>query len=305
MTKSSRQILLQLVALLLLFVCAPLGGAARGTAAAQATAGDEVVHFAIIGDMGTGSRRQRETAAAMVKVREERFPFSFVITVGDNIYGGEDPSDMQRKFVVPYKALLDAGVIFYASLGNHDDPSQRLYEPFNMNGERYYTFTKGPAQFFALDSTLMTPEQVQWFENELRQSTAPWKIAYMHHPLYSSGLRHGPLLTLRNAIEPILVKYGVQVVFAGHEHFYERYAPQQNVQHFITGAAGQLRLKNIRFTKETAAGYDTDNSFMLARIRGDEMYFESVSRRGWVIDSGVVDQRGGTRAVSPTPGPQQ
>jgi hypothetical protein len=146
----------------------------------------------------------------------------------------------------------------------------------------------------------MTPEQLQWFDEQLARSQSPWKIAYLHHPLYSSGIRHGPELVLRNALEPLLTKYGVQVMFAGHEHFYERLVPQKGVQHFITGAAGQLRLLNIRRGKETAAGYDTDNSFMVARIRGDEMYFESISRRGWIIDAGIVNRQGGTRAVAPT-----
>ena len=267
--------------------------------AAVAPAQDDTVHFAVIGDMGTGGRRQREVGAVMDKVRTERFPFTFVLTVGDNMYGSQTPAAFQRKFVRPYKALLDGGVKFYAALGNHDRPSQRDYEPFNMNGQRYYTFTKGPAQFFALDSTLMTREQVQWFEAELQRSQAPWKIAYMHHPLYSSGARHGPEVVLRQALEPLLVRYGVQVMFAGHEHFYERIVPQKGVQHFINGAGGQLRLFNIRATKDTAAGYDTDNSFMVARIRGDELYFETITRRGWSVDSGIVHRLGGTRTTAP------
>ena len=58
--------------------------------------------------------------------------------LGDNLYGKERPGDYADKFERPYKTLLDAGVKFYAALGNHDDPPQRFYKPFNMNGERYY-----------------------------------------------------------------------------------------------------------------------------------------------------------------------
>jgi len=93
-------------------------------------------------------------------------------------------------------------------------------------------------------------------------------------------------------------------MFAGHEHFYERLVPQQGVQHFTTGAGGQLRLLNIRRSKDTAAGYDTDNSFMVARIRGDELYFEAINRRGWIVDSGIVQRSGGTRTTAPSPGRQ-
>ena len=71
------------------------------------------------------------------------FPFDFVITLGDNIYGGSGANDFLTKFELPYKALLDAGVKFYASLGNHDGTEQSLYKPFNMGGRRYYTYKKG------------------------------------------------------------------------------------------------------------------------------------------------------------------
>jgi 3',5'-cyclic AMP phosphodiesterase CpdA len=265
-----------------------------------APAQDEVVHFAAIGDMGTGGDRQREVGGVMEKVRAERFPFTFVITLGDNLYGSQDAADFQRKFVVPYKALLDAKVMFFAALGNHDSPSQRTYELFNMNDQRYYTYTRGPAQFYALDSTTMNAEQLRWLEDELQRSTAPWKIAYLHHPLYSSGKRHGPSMVLRQALEPLLEKYRVQAVFAGHEHFYERHTPQKGVQHFISGAGGQLRLLNVNRTKDTAAAFDTDNSFMAVRIKGDELYFEAISRRGVTVDAGVIDRTRGTRPASTT-----
>jgi 3',5'-cyclic AMP phosphodiesterase CpdA len=286
----------------LLFVLGAAAVASRAPSAAVSVPVQDAIHFAIIGDMGTGGRAQLEVGATMDKVRRGRFPFNFVLTVGDNMYGAERARDYERKFTIPYKALLDEDVTFHASLGNHDDTTQRYYKPFNMNGDRYYTFRKGPARFFALDSTYMTPEQLRWLEKELADSDAPWKIAYMHHPLYSSGRRHGAELDLRRVIEPLLMKYKVQVMFTGHEHFYERYTPQNGVQHFITGAGGRLRLLNIKRTKDTAAGYDTDNSFMVARIRGDEMYFEAINRRGVVIDAGIVDRQGGTRPVPVTGG---
>src|SRR5688500_8249779 len=74
--------------------------------------------FAVLGDFGAGSSAQFQMAAEMARVHQ-RFPYELVITVGDNIYGSERPQDFQRKFEVPYKPLLDAGVKFYASLGNH------------------------------------------------------------------------------------------------------------------------------------------------------------------------------------------
>lgn len=252
------------------------------------------IRYAVIGDMGTGRRRQLETARMMTAVRD-RFPFTFAITVGDNMYGGQNPNDYEQKFVLPYKPLLDAGINFYGSLGNHDRPEQRFNKLLNMGGERYYTFIRGPVQFFALDSTLMTQAQLQWLERQLLESSATWKVAYFHHPLYSSGRRHGPSLALRGSLELIFAAHGVQVVFTGHEHFYERLTMQNGIQHFISGAGGQLRRGNIRRSTQTAAGFDQDNSFMVVEVSGDTMWFQSVSRGGEIVDSGAIDLKTGIK----------
>src|SRR6267142_852973 len=121
------------------------------------------VRFAVIGDTGTGDRPQNEVAQLLETYRKA-VKYEFVVMLGDNIYGGNHASDFRAKFEEPYKPLLDAGVKFYASLGNHDDPSERFYKPFNMNGERYYSFKPGSSsvRFFALDSNYMDDKQLFW-----------------------------------------------------------------------------------------------------------------------------------------------
>jgi 3',5'-cyclic AMP phosphodiesterase CpdA len=184
--------------------------------------------------------------------------------------------------------LLSAKVAFYAALGNHDDPTQRYYKPFNMDGERFYTFRKGDARFFVLDSNYMDQPQLKWLEEQLSRSTDRWKIAYFHHPLYSSGGRHGSEDDLRLLVEPILIKHGVDVVFAGHEHFYERVKPQKGIYYFTQGGSAKLRKGDIRKTALTAAGFDTDYSFMLAELGKEGMQFQVLSRAGKRVDSGVL-----------------
>jgi hypothetical protein len=248
------------------------------------------LHFAVIGDSGTGGRPQFELARVMEQYYK-MFRFEFVLMLGDNIYGRERESDYETKFEQPYKQLLDAGVKFYASLGNHDEPNQRFYKNFNMNGQRYYTFKpRDGVRFFALDSNYMDPEQVKWLEKELSSSGSEWKIAFFHHPLYASG-KHGSQNSLRKIIEPLFVKNGVNVVFAGHEHFYERIKPQNGIQHFVSGAAAKLRDSDIRPTGLTEKGFDRDLSFMLIEIAGDRMNFQVISRQGTTVDSGVVVRR--------------
>ena len=254
----------------------------------------DTLKFAVLGDFGTGSRGQVETGAEMARVHK-RFPFEFVITVGDNIYGSESSQDFVRKFEAPYKGLLDANVKFYASLGNHDAPKQQInYKLFNMDGKTYYTMhpSKESAKFFALDTTYLNPEQVQWIEKELEASRENWKIPYFHHPPYSSGERHGSQESIRKALEPLFLKYNVSVVFAGHDHFYERTKPQQGIVYFVVGSGGQLRRGNIAARSAlTEKGFDTDYAFLVAEIDGDDMYFNAISRTGAVIDSGKITRR--------------
>jgi len=144
-------------------------------------------HFAVIGDSGTGERPEYDVAERLAEFHQ-KFKFDTVLMMGDNMYGSQKPKDFVKKFEAPYKPLLDAGVKFYATLGNHDDPNQRSYKLFNMGGERYYTFKpRNGIRFFSLDSNYMDKEQLSWLEKELDSSGSDWKIAFFHHPLYSSG----------------------------------------------------------------------------------------------------------------------
>jgi predicted MPP superfamily phosphohydrolase len=278
----------------LTLICAIFSAAAISTLSAQDfrfPLAQDSARFAVIGDMGTGDAPQYQTAQKMIDSRVA-FPYDFVIMLGDNIYGGSKSKDFEQKFQVPYKPLLDAGVPFYACLGNHDNPNERLYKPFNMNGESYYTYKKGNVRFFVLDSNYMDPKQLAWLESQLKSSPASdWKICYFHHPLYSSGRFHGPATDVRQVLEPLLIKYGVNVVFSGHEHVYERVHPQHGIYYFTEGSSGELRVNNLNKTAVTDKGFDTDRTFMLVEIAGANMYFQTLSRTGAVIDSGIIPKQ--------------
>jgi 3',5'-cyclic AMP phosphodiesterase CpdA len=265
----------------------------------------DAVRFAVIGDMGTGEAPQYEVAQSMVQARHD-FPFDFVLTLGDNIYGGRTASDFERKFEVPYRPLLEKEVKFYASLGNHDNSNERFYKFFNMNGATYYTFKKGNVRFFALDSNYMDPKQLAWLETQLRDAGSDWKICFFHHPLYSSARAHGPATDLRLLLEPLFVKYRVDAVFSGHEHVYERIKPQKGIYYFIEGASGQLRRGNLNPSNITNKGFDTDRTFMLVAVAGDELYFQTITRSGVTVDSGTIrrtpaSSTAGTPAASRAP----
>lgn len=244
--------------------------------------------FAVIGDSGTGGRNAYEVAQRLVEYHQ-KFKFDVVVMLGDNMYGGQSPKDYKKKFEDPYKVLLDAGVKFYAALGNHDDSNQRSYKLFNMNGERFYSFKpRAGVRFFALDSNYMDKAQLAWLEKELEASGSDWKIAFFHHPLYSSGGKHGSDIELRAVLEPLFVKHEVSLVLAGHDHFYERIKPQRGITHFVIGGSAKLREGNIRRSDITAKAFDTDNSFAIMEIDGDVLHFQAISRTGKTIDTGSI-----------------
>jgi predicted phosphodiesterase len=252
---------------------------------------DGSVRFAVIGDTGTGTSKQRDIGDMMVRYHV-MFPFEFVLMMGDNLYGGEAPQDFNKKFAAPYKVLLDEKVKFYATLGNHDLPLQVNYANFNMNGKEYYRFKKGNVAFYSLNSNYMDKKQVQWLEDELSKDTSDWKVCFFHHPPYSSAKKHGSDSQLREVVEPIFLKYGVDVVLTGHDHVYERIKPQKGIYYFVSGAAGKLREGDVKESSPlTDKSFDRDMSFMLFEVAGDQLYFQAISRTGETIDSGVIARR--------------
>ena len=262
------------------------------------------VRFAVIGDSGRGDAAQNDVAQQMIAWRQ-KFPFDFVVMLGDNIYPPHVADDYVIKFEQPYRALLDAGVKFYAAIGNHDPSTELHYPTFNMEGRRYYSFRRNEqnlrglegagVRFFVLDSRSFDPDQLAWLHDALAKSRTDWKICYFHHPLYTSGRYGNAARVLRLVLEPILIDGDVDVVLSGHEHFYERIRPQHGISYFISGGAGSLREADIRRPSAImACGFDTDFHFLMMEISGDTLYFQAISRTGATIDAGSI-----TRAHAP------
>ena len=221
--------------------------------------------------------------------------------LGDNNYGDGSPESYLRRFEEPFKPLLDARIPFYAARGNHDVGPQWNYGLFHMEGRRYYTFERRSGlvppvagervQFYAVDTVDLDADQLVWLDRQLSESDADWKVVFQHHPLYTSG-RYGMSSSVhRRTLEQIFIEHQVDVVFAGHEHVYERLTPQNGVMYFVSGAAGSVRVGDLRPSANHAAGYDVDLSFMLVEIASDSLYFRAISRLGEILDQGRVRKR--------------
>lgn len=257
---------------------------------------EDKVRFAVIGDWGTGNNDEIATAKQMF-ASHQRVPLDFVLSAGDNIYPNGSGEYFGKKFEQPFQDLLKERVKFYAVLGNHDVVAGRQdqvqYPLFNMGGNNYYKIERGNglAEFFMLDSTDFGRTQTTWLESSLRASRAKWKIAVFHHPIYSSGKRHGSDLGLRKQLEPMFTRYGVQIAFSGHDHIYERTKPQQGIQYFVTGSGGKTRRGDVdqgSSIRETS--FDEDNHFMLIELDEKQVGFQAISETGVVVDSGSIKQ---------------
>ncbi|WP_253817033.1 metallophosphoesterase [Myxococcus xanthus] len=266
------------------------------------------VHFGVLGDFGTGSSDQKAVARSIQARRPE-----FIVSVGDNIYDSGTDAEFESNFLRPMGTLLSE-VPLFASLGNHEYVTNQgqpyldnLYLPSNnpKGTERYYSFDWGPVHFVALDSTCLLEitsadrctrtEQLDWLKQDLAASSAAWKIAYFHYPLWSSG-KYGSVESLRKRVAPILEAGGVDLVFTGHEHDYERTRPMKGDAEAAAGEAGITYLvvgsggASLRpFTREqpkwSVVRDAENNGFLEVRVQGERLSAQMVTPSGQVIDS--------------------
>jgi len=240
--------------------------------------------FALMGDSGSGDQSQQAVAQAMLTyfLTARRFPF--VLMLGDNLYD----DDYTNEFLVPYKPLLDRGVKFYAALGNHDRDLEIHFKPFNMSDVDRYSFDEGNARFAVLNSNHPAdPEQIKWLNGVFADAGDKWRIAFFHHPLYSSGQHAAESRdVIRPALEQALVNNRVNVVFSGHEHLYERVKPQHGIQYFVSGGGGRY-LYDYRPSEFDEVGL-SEHHFMVAQVAGDRLFFEAITHGQKLIDCGIV-----------------
>jgi Calcineurin-like phosphoesterase len=240
--------------------------------------------FAIMGDSGSGDVAQQQVADAMLTYFNTARHFPFVVMLGDNLYH----DDYQDEFLIPYKALLDRGVKFYATLGNHDRDLEQHFKPFNMGDKDHYSFDEGNARFVALNSNHPNDvAQIKWLDTVYNDAGDKWRIAFFHHPLYSSGIHSAEGRdVIRPAFEEPLVRNRVNVVLSGHEHLYERIRPQRGIYHFVSGGGGRS-LYDYKASDFDEVGA-SEHHFMVAQIAGDTMLFEAITHAQKVLDCGAI-----------------
>jgi hypothetical protein len=242
--------------------------------------------FVAFGDWGAGTPFQKEIASQLA-LQRQKSPFSAVLLLGDNFY----PDGNVKKYGKPYftdmyAPLIKSNVQFIVALGNHDRRGGFQDEQvkfFHMPGY-YYTVKKPDVQFFVLDTNFFAKDQVQqqWLEKALRDAKTPWKVVLGHHPIYSSG-EHGLNTELQKTLEPLLVKYIVDLYLAGHDHDYERFQPVQGVQHIVEGGGGAY-LRGLDKPLPGSLVRLKTHSFLDFSLTPDNLHMDVIDSQGHIID---------------------
>ena len=245
-----------------------------------------LLRFVALADTGFGNDGQYAVAKAMTCYAQAN-PFPLVLLAGDNIYNNGEIAKIGSVFEQPYQVLLKQGIKFYATLGNHDirtnnGAEEISYPDFNMQG-RYYTFAKESVQFFAIDTNSNADWKIQlnWLEENLARTQAPWKIVFGHHPVYSSGV-HGGSQQLVKLLTPLFARYGVQLYISGHDHNYERTHRLQGTTYLVCGAGAKTRL----------VGSSSRTAFSAAKLSFAtfEIYSNRLEVKGIDVEGKIFDQ---------------
>jgi Calcineurin-like phosphoesterase len=202
-------------------------------------AGKTTFELMVIGDFGTGSDDEHAVADAMLDWHKE-FGADAIVTTGDNVYPGGDPTDFDRTWFEPFGWVDEEGLDVVASLGNHDvitDGGAPVMDLFDMPAP-YYETTVGDVDIFVLDANgIADPPQTSWLRRRLATSDNEWQIVVFHQPAYSCS-RHGSTQEVIDTWVPLFRRFGVDLVLNGHDHLYQRFAAEGGVTYVVTGGGG-------------------------------------------------------------------
>jgi len=210
----------------------------------------QLVRIIAVGDFGVGGDAQRSLGAA-VRAFEARNPAHLLVALGDNDYT-ESPTAFHANWEASFRWTRAAGVNVSGVLGNHDvrvEGGRYEFDELRMP-RRYFRRVLGPVELYLLDSNNVDAAQTTWLRRMLARSRARWRIAVAHHPALTCGTYSSHPGVVARWV-PLFERYRVQLVLAGHDHNYQRFAPRRGVRYVVHGG-GNPRLYPL---KRCRAGY--------------------------------------------------
>jgi acid phosphatase type 7 len=261
-----------------------------GLRTAPAPGSGEPIRFVVFGDSGSGSERQYAVLDQLYTV-----PFDLMLHTGDLAYDNGTTRQLEEQFFDVYAPLI-ASIPSFPTSGNHDyetndaAPFRAAFELPDNGGpagsERWYSFDWGDIHFVALDTERVNREQVDWLEQDLAKNALPWTVVYLHRPPFSSG-EHGSDQSVRRSFVPVFERHEVDVVFAGHDHHYERTVPQNGITYIVTGGGGR-GTRGVGSSSFTAHSQSVLH-FVYAELVDDRLRLFAIDGTGAEFDSVVLE----------------
>ena len=242
---------------------------------------------ALVGDVGDSGSHEHQVGERDRAADQRDDRYDVLMLLGDNVYPSGDPDRIEATVYEPFNGVLESGTELFAILGNHDVAGGLGDVQLDALGmpSRWYSVRRGDMLGIALDSNDPTnPEQLAWLEETLATTDATWKLVGLHHPPYSSGF-HGSNDDARRVFSPIFEKYGVQVVFSGHEHDYQRTNPINGVTYIVTGAGSRTRRTGTE--DFTAVAYSTHH-YVDMNIFDDHIVLRAIDQDGEQFDEAII-----------------
>jgi acid phosphatase type 7 len=245
--------------------------------------------FAAYGDSRSNPAEHAKVAAGIASRNPD-----FVIHTGDFVFNGRLGGSWDSQFFIPAQAYMASSAVF-AAIGNHEAESSFFYKYLGgHDGKPWYSFDCANAHFTFLDSCKgISPggEQYNWLVTDLASTSKTWKVVVFHHAMYSSG-PHGINQNERKVLEPVFVKYGVDVAFTGHDHEYERTVPlglpgsANKVVYIVTGGGGAPthQPKGAAFTVVKSALHH----YCLITVDGGTLHLEAYDTGGVKLDDWIT-----------------
>jgi hypothetical protein len=268
--------------------------------------------FGVFGDTGSGKVPQLQVAACLATARVD-----LVLHVGDVAYPVFNAAVADTRCLSIYEPHLRS-TPYYFSFGNHDlyagsDAAflEVLGPPTNaVTGTgHFYAFDQGDAHFACLFVPLLSypggtaayglspgSAQWQWLTNDLATSRKPWKFLYLHCPLFTSSAHRGDdynyngipdRLELQSWLLPLAAQHGVQAIFTGHDHTYERFAPTNGVHCFVSGGGGYTLYGLTQFDA-LSVFFASRFHHLRAAVRGESLLVEAIDQFGVPFDRVII-----------------
>ncbi len=269
--------------------------------------GADKCRFIVFGDSGRGTKAQYDIAADMTRTALGDTPVDFLLHTGDLVYNDGERSKYSDRFFTPYRHML-ARMNFWPCAGNHDlgntKDAAAYREVFDIpnNGPPglpaglNYWFDYANCRFVVIDSNvaadIMRDVTAPWLSATLQDCPATWKFVALHHPPYTGG-KYAPDLDVQRNLVPVFEQVGVDLVFCGHDHSYQRTSPIRAGQIdeagiiYIISAAGGARLYQPRGKRpDYIAVHDWQHySFTTVDVTGPKL-----ALRQHAPDAGIIDE---------------